>query len=84
MNRLGDPVTPAIIADLRLLRAARHFVEQLGSRPAVELVVSLVELARDRAAAQAMVERFAQLEPAALRITGADRFPPAPIRAVSS
>ena len=76
-------VTVAMITDLRLRRAARRVVEQLGSRAAVELIAGLVELSTDRAVAAALVERFAQLDPNALRVTGADQFPPAPVHVVA-
>jgi hypothetical protein len=75
---------PGVLEELRFCRNI-ELVHALGVRPLYEM---LAELGRDhmiRVPIEQIVERYAQrLDPAMLRITGGDRFPPAPPRLLGS
>lgn len=75
---------PGVLEELRFCRNI-ELVHALGVRPLYEM---LAELGRDhmiRVPIEQIVERYAQrLDPAILRITGGDRFPPAPTRLLGS
>jgi hypothetical protein len=73
----------ALVAIDQRRRQKAHRVASLGIRPSVELIVALVDQAGDTAAAESLLERFAQMDPAQLVVTGADRMPASIIREVA-
>lgn len=79
--RLLGEITQDIIAEMRFNRDVQA-LHRLGARVLYEY---LAELGRDhmiRTAIEAKLERYLQLSPAMLKLTGGDGFAPSPVRAV--
>ncbi len=76
-------IAGVIVADMKFRRQVVH-VHRLGPRVLAEFLAEIAEERNIRVVVERKLDRFAELDPAALDATGGDQFWPAPLREVPS